>query len=192
MNPEDEDAALYAKVASGDESAFARLFDRHQERVVRFTYRFVGNRAQAEELAQDIFVKLFRNAKSYRPTAQFKTFLFRIATNHCLNEMRRPSRRTERSTDELPDHPEDAETPEKTLEARHLEKTIQGALKAMSERERAAFCMCRFEGLSYRDIASALDASEGAVKSLIHRATLQVTEQLSKFQMHSSKAEVTS
>ncbi|MBL8954419.1 MAG: RNA polymerase sigma factor [Myxococcaceae bacterium] len=175
---EDPDAALFLKVAQGDESAFATLFDRHQQSIVRFAYRYVGSRARAEELAQDIFVKLFKNAKSYRPDAKFKTFMFRVATNHCLNELRRPFQHAETAMSEPPDTQEAPERPDAALDGVRLEQAVHAALGGMSERERAAFCMCRFEGLPYRDIAEALDASEAAVKSLIHRATLQVMKQV--------------
>ncbi len=181
MSEDDDDAALMQAVARGDKAAFARLFDRHQKAVVRFAYRFVGSNARAEELAQDIFVKLYRNAKGYRPTAKFKTFLFRVATNHCLNELRRGDYRLE--THETPEqtldaHQSAAERPDQSLEGRELEQAVERALAKMSDRERAAFSMCRFEGLAYKEIADALQASEAAVKSLIHRASLQVMKQV--------------
>lgn len=178
MTHEDEDAALFQRVASGDKAAFATLFDRHQQSVVRFAFRFVGSQARAEELAQDIFVKLYKNAKSYRPEAKFKTFMFRVATNHCLNEVRRPFHQAEAAMAETPDTQEAAERPDAALDGKQLEQAVSVALDGMSERERAAFCMCRFEGLPYKQIASALEASEAAVKSLIHRATLQVMKQV--------------
>lgn len=184
----DDDSTLFLAVAKGDRAAFARLFDRHQARVVRFCTRFVANAAQAEELAQDIFIKLYRSAGQYKPTAQFKTFLFRVATNHCLNELRRPAHRLEQTEAQMAPTEEDepgvltqasgGDTPEADFEAREVEAAVQRALGGMSERERAAFSMCRFEGMAYRDIAWALEASESAVKSLIHRATLQVVAQL--------------
>jgi RNA polymerase sigma-70 factor (ECF subfamily) len=177
---DDEDAALFMRVAQGDKSAFATLFDRHQQSIVRFAFRFVGSQARAEELAQDIFVKLYKYAKGYRPDAKFKTFMFRVATNHCLNEVRRPFHQSEASMADTPDTQEAAERPDAALEGRQLERAVGAALKGMSERERAAFCMCRFEGLPYKEIAQALEASEAAVKSLIHRATLQVMQQVEK------------
>ena len=178
MTVDDEDATLFLKVAQGDKRAFAALFDRHQASVVRFAFRFVGSQARAEELAQDIFVKLYKSAKGYRPDAKFKTFMFRVATNHCLNEVRRPFQKAEASMAELPDTQESPERPDAALDGVQLERAVSRALDGMSERERAAFCMCRFEGLPYKDIAAALEASEAAVKSLIHRATLQVAEQI--------------
>lgn len=176
------------EVARGDRRAFARLFDRHQARVVRFCARFVGDASRAEELAQDVFIKLFKSAGRYEPTARFQTFLFRVATNTCLNELRRPSRTAERGEAAMTnDEGDDAspmaqashhETPDQQLEAKDVERALKVALAKMSDRERAAFTMCRFEGMAYRDIAEALEATEAAVKSLIHRASLQVMNHL--------------
>ena len=180
VTPEDEDARLMELVAQGDKAAFAKLFDRYQGAVVRFAWRFVGSQARAEELAQEIFFKLFKSARSYRPSAKFKTFLFRVATNHCLNEVRRGDYRVmEPHKDAQHDTSEAVgQRPDDALEGKRLEAAVGQALGKMSERERAAFSMCRFEGMAYRDIAEALEASEAAVKSLIHRATLQVVTQV--------------
>jgi RNA polymerase sigma-70 factor (ECF subfamily) len=154
--------------------------------VVRFCQRFVGDAHRAEELAQDVFIKLYKSADRYQRTARFQTFLFRVATNTCLNELRRPSHKTEKveaqaDDDEGPSMLERAphhETPDQVLEAKDVEAALQQALSKMSDRERAAFTMCRFEGMAYRDIADALEATEAAVKSLIHRASLQVLKHL--------------
>ncbi len=179
----DEDAGLMQQVARGDRGAFARLFDRHQASVVRFCRRFVGDGARAEELAQDVFLKLFRSATAYQPTARFQTFLFRVATNTCLNDLRRPAGRAEVLDDGGDDtsaleREADVVTPLSALEAKAVEAAVTQAMARMSERERAAFTLCRFEGLAYRDIAAALGTTESAVKSLIHRATVQVTKHL--------------
>jgi RNA polymerase sigma-70 factor, ECF subfamily len=184
----DADAELMLRVAGGDRRAFASLFDRHQRGVAQFAFRFVGDRARAEELTQDIFVKLYRNARRYRPSAKFKTFLFRVAANHCLNEMRRGEYRV-KHVSEGPEEGEpletaapDADRPDQALAGRELESTVGAALAALSERERTAFTLCRFEGMAYRDIAEVLQASEAAVKSLIHRATLAVARKIQVFQ----------
>ena len=183
------DAQIMQRVAAGDRKAFALLFDRYHASVARFAFRFVGDRARAEELTQDIFVKLYRNAKSYKPSAKFKTFLFRVATNHCLNEVRRGEYRVEHTSTEteadeggLEVAGGEGDRPDQALAGRELERAVGEALKAMSERERAAFTMCRFEGMAYRDIAEALEASEAAVKSLIHRATLAVARKVEELQ----------
>lgn len=169
------------KVARGDERAFAQLFSRHQGSVARFAFRFVNDRAKAEELSQDIFVKVYRNARSYRPSAKFKTFLFRVAANHCLNELRRGEYKSETVTDAVPEQTSH-EAPDKTVEGKELEAAVVAGLSQMTDRERAAFTMCRFEGMAYRDIAEALSASEPAVKSLIHRATLVVAKKIEALQ----------
>ena len=186
---QESDEVLMLQVASGDKRAFAVLFDRHAASVVRFAHRFVGDRGRAEELAQDVFVKLFRSARGYRPSARFKTYLFRVAANHCLNEVRRgeyhmsKSRHPDRGGEAPPLEPAapEAESPDQALWGKQLEGAVGEALSQLSERERAAFCMCRFEGLAYRDIAEALSASEAAVKSLIHRATLTVARRIEEF-----------
>ncbi|MBF5043645.1 sigma-70 family RNA polymerase sigma factor [Aggregicoccus sp. 17bor-14] len=173
------------RVAAGDRQAFAQLFDRYHPSVARFALRFVGDRARAEELTQDIFVKLYRHAKAYRPSARFKTFLFRVATNHCLNEVRRGEYQVEHTVEEeagVEMAGPASEGPEQALAGRELERAVSRALAGMSERERAAFTMCRFEGMAYRDIAEALEASEAAVKSLIHRATLAVARAVEELQ----------
>lgn len=183
VDPDDDDARLMEKVAGGDRAAFAALFDRYQGPMVRFAWRFVGSQARAEELTQEIFLKLFRTAKSYRPTAKFKTFLFRVATNHCLNEVRRGEYRVARPTEDEGGDTREAvgHRPDDALEGKQLEQAVAQALSKMSERERAAFSMCRFEGMAYREIAEVLEASEAAVKSLIHRATVQVMNQVEAF-----------
>jgi RNA polymerase sigma-70 factor (ECF subfamily) len=184
----DADAELMLRVAGGDRRAFASLFDRHQRGVAQFAFRFVGDRARAEELTQDIFVKLYRNASRYRPSAKFKTFLFRVAANHCLNEVRRGEYRVKHVSEgqeegePLETAAPDAEGPDQALAGRELESTVGAALAGLSERERVAFTLCRFEGMAYRDIALVLQASEAAVKSLIHRATLAVAHKIQVFQ----------
>jgi RNA polymerase sigma-70 factor (ECF subfamily) len=184
----DADAALMLRVAGGDRHAFASLFDRHQRGVAQFAFRFVADRARAEELTQDIFVKLYRNASRYRPSAKFKTFLYRVAANHCLNEVRRGEYRV-KHVSEGPEEGEALETaapegdgPEHHLHGRELEAAVGSALDGLSDRERTAFTLCRFEGLAYKEIAEVLSASEAAVKSLIHRATLTVARRIEAFQ----------
>lgn len=176
---EDDDAALMSRVARGDRLSFSVLFDRHWPRVVRFCRRFTGSEALAEEAAQEVFVKLYRTAGRYRPTAKFTTFLFRVATNHCLNELRRGASAPQESFEAgRHDTAPAAERADAPLEAAELQAAVARALTGMSDRERAAFSLCRFEGLAYADIAHALEASEAAVKSLIHRATLQVLHEV--------------
>jgi RNA polymerase sigma-70 factor (ECF subfamily) len=181
--PPDPDAELMLAVKSGDERAFAQLFDKYAAAIVNFAFRFVGDRARAEELAQDVFMKIHRSAAAYQPTARFKTYLFRVAANHCLNERRRgvyqaPHASTDAETGAPELSASDNASPEQAVEGRELEAAVGRALDALTPRERAAFSMCRFEGMAYKDIAEALETSEAAIKSLIHRASLSVARQL--------------
>jgi RNA polymerase sigma-70 factor, ECF subfamily len=181
----DPDAELMRRVAKGDASAFRELFDRHQASIARFAFRFVGERGRAEELAQEIFFKLYRSAGTYRPSAKFKTFLFRVAANHCLNELRRQEYQEERGEtpeDETLAVPTQSAGPDETLAGKELEGVVREGLTQMSERERAAFTLCRWEGMAYRDISEALGCSEAAVKSLIHRATLQIARKIEELE----------
>lgn len=190
MLADDDDARLLVAVGRGDKAAFATLFDRHQAGVVRFCGRFVGNPARAEELAQDVFIKLYRSAGRYSPDAKFKTFLYRVATNHCLNELRRFDEKRQQEAREMSEEQQDTaldleastDSPQLSLEGRELEQAVAAAMAAMSARERAAFTMCRFEGMAYRDIAQALESTESAVKSLIHRATVTVMKHVEAWQ----------
>jgi RNA polymerase sigma-70 factor (ECF subfamily) len=175
----DEDQERMRRVARGDRDAFAELFDRHQAAVVRFATRMVGDPARAEELAQEIFLRVYQSAPRYVPTARFTTWLYRVATHHCLNELRTPARRAPRpSGDEALGRlaADPAHGPDAAATGQALARVVQATLAALPDRERAAFSLCRFEGLSYRDIAEALETTEPAVKSLIHRATVALAE----------------
>lgn len=190
MLVEDDDARLMVAVGRGDKAAFSVLFDRHQAGVVRFCGRFVGNAARAEELAQDVFVKLYKSASRYSVDAKFKTFLYRVATNHCLNELRRFDEKRQQEAKEMTSEQNESalevelspDSPELSLAGKELEAAVAAAMQQLSARERAAFTMCRFEGMAYRDIAQALESTESAVKSLIHRATVTVMKHVEAWQ----------
>lgn len=183
----DPDAALMVAFQRGNESAFRTLFERHARSMVAFCHSFVRDSARAEELAQEVFLKLHQSAPRYQPSARFKTFLYRIASNHCLNELRRGEygARTAAAHDrEVPDLdalPGGAPTPEDEALGDALQRAVGELLERLPERQRAAFAMCRFQGLSYEEIAEVLEVSIPAVKSLIHRATEAAAEALAPF-----------
>ena len=188
----DPDAALMVAFQGGDERAFRSLFEKYGRAMVSFCNHFVRNRARAEELAQDVFLKLHRSADRYQPTARFRTFLYRIASNHCLNEMRRGeygSRRAVEAGDggepALPTDPDSlpssGATPEETSLAASLGRALAGLLAELPEKQRLAFVMGRLEGLSYEEIAGVLGTTVPAVKSLVHRATVSAAATLAPF-----------
>jgi RNA polymerase sigma-70 factor, ECF subfamily len=185
----DDDARLMLRFKEGDVGAFECLFSRHAKALVSFAYRFVRNRDTAEELAQEVFLRVHDAASSYRVEAKFTTWLYRIATNVCLNELRRPRfRAAHESLDVLagedPDtRPADladkkALSPEAELGRRDLARQIARALERLPEKQRAAFVLNKYQELSYLEVAEAMNTSEKAVKSLIHRAKERIASAL--------------
>ncbi len=188
----DPDVQLMLRVRSGDAEAFRELFEKHQRAIVNFAYHFVGNRPRAEEIAQDVFLQIHRAAGRYEPQAKFTTWLYRIATNACLNEVRRPEHRHPRRP--LEHQPDDerkraeiafadptAIPGDSALAGRQLEAKIREVLADLPPNQRAALLMSRVEGLSYLEVAEALETSESAVKSLVFRATATMRRELAEF-----------
>lgn len=197
----DPDAALMVAFQAGDESAFRTLFEKHGRAMMAFCSRFVRDASRAEELAQDVFLKIYRTADRYQPSARFSTYLYRVATNHCLNEVRRGEYQAHAAIDPeseegAPLDPDalagSAATPEELVRARSLADALQRALARLPEKQRAAFVLARNEGLPYEEIASVLETTVPAVKSLVHRATVAVAEALAPWTGHGSATEVAS
>ena len=188
----DLDAQLMLRFKEGDVEAFDRLFVKHTRSIVNFAYRFVRNREIAEELAQEIFLKVYENAAGYRVQARFTSWLYKIATNVCLNEIRKPQFRVQHQSlhgsplDGGNDEDRKSEfgttaTPEKIFERRDLSRIIKQALSQIPEKQRIAFILNKYQELSYSEVADVMDSSEKAVKSLIHRAKEALAERLKPF-----------
>ena len=186
----DPDVQLMLAVQRGDQAAFHQLFERHVAGVIGFAMQFVGNRARAEELAQDVFLQVYRTRARYAPRARFKTWLYRMTTNACLSELRRPEHRArvqpiDRSADEDGNNPGPAiEAPtrssEETVLDREAVEQLRAAVAQLPPQQRAALLLARVNGLSYEEVAASLSCSISAVKSLIHRATITLREQMRK------------
>jgi RNA polymerase sigma-70 factor (ECF subfamily) len=169
--PHDPDAELMLRFQRGERRCFDELFQKYRRPVINFAYRFTGRKDVAEELAQEIFVKCFRGAAGYRPGARFATWLFRIARNHCLNEVRRAEYRTRsQPLDPAAEPPSAGATPEAHLRGKDLERMIDAALQALPEKQRSALILCRFHQMSYDEIAATMQTSVSSVKSLLNRA----------------------
>lgn len=188
MGP-DPDAALMLAFQQGDEGAFRTLYERHAPAMFRFCHHFVRNAARAEELAQDVFLNVYRARDRYRPTARFQTFLYRVASNHCLNEVRRGGHErradppgADPEIDGLDSLPSGDASPEEVARGRALEEAVRALLARLPDKQRAALVLCRFEGLSYEEIAQVLETTVPAVKSLVHRATVAAAGALAPFQ----------
>jgi RNA polymerase sigma-70 factor (ECF subfamily) len=175
----DPDAALMLRVKQGDSEAFTLLVDKYKQPVMNLAYRTLRDVTEAEDLAQNVFVQVYKSARRYEPSAKFSTWLFTIARNLCLNEIRRrarhPAESLDQTHDEMDDQPlhqvEDrraASAPEQLLHG-ELEEKIAHTLAELPENQRTALLLCRQEELSYEQIAAVLGCSLSATKSLIHR-----------------------
>jgi RNA polymerase sigma-70 factor (ECF subfamily) len=175
----DPDVALMLAFAAGREDAFVELYRRYRDRIVGFTRRMLRDQAQAEEAAQDVFLKLYRARASYQPTSRFSTFIYRIATNHCLNLHARLDHKLVQRDDTSEDHrAPQASDPLHALVQRQLRAALEKALAKLPERQRAALLLVHYEGQSYREAAESIDVSEAALKSLIHRARATMAAEL--------------
>jgi RNA polymerase sigma-70 factor, ECF subfamily len=187
----DPDAALMLRVKQGDTAAFTELVEKYKQPVMNLVYRILRDATEAEDLAQVVFVQVYKSANRYKTTARFSTWLFTIARNLCLNEIRRRSRHPAESLDathpEQDDQPlrqyEDKKTfvPTESILHRELEKKIEEALAELPENQRTAILLCRQEELSYEEIAEVLGCSLSATKSLIHRGRETLKEKLKPY-----------
>jgi len=161
------DAELMAAVAGGRTAALEELVRRHQESVMAVAYRFLGRWDLAEDVAQDVFVRIHRAAADYRPEAKFTTWLYRIIVNRCLDLKRRESRRPVSMADMPADPPGDA--PPDPIDARETAGRVRQAVGDLPDRQRTAVVLHRYDGLSHREIAEITGWSESAVESLLVR-----------------------
>jgi RNA polymerase sigma-70 factor (ECF subfamily) len=172
----------------GDEEAFAGLVDRHRRTVLNLVIHFVGPVADAEDLAQDVFVRLFQARKTYRPEAKFTTFLYRNTLNLCLNYLRDRKHRRTLSLDAAPGEEgarlevadAAAVPPGAALEERERAEAVRRALDRLPENQRTAVLLLRWKEWSYQEIAETMDLSVMAVKSLLSRAKENLRESLSR------------
>lgn len=178
----DPDVRLMLRVKGGDEAAFSQLVSAYQDRLLGVLYHLLQDQEAAEDLAQEVFLRVFRARHSYEPTAKFSTWLFRIANNLASNLRRDQGRKREVN---LPQHdsgplgprPEERILVEKSalMPTRQLDKSemraiVQSALETLNERQRLAVLLHKFEEMSYADIGATMDMSSAAVKSLLSRA----------------------
>src|SRR5215467_14366383 len=173
----DFDAELMLRVKEGDGASFGVLLDKHRSSVVHFLFRMIQNHAVAEELAQEVFLRVYRSRATYEPTAKFTTWLFRIATHLALNSLRdgkneRTQERLDDVSGELPARQVRDARPsvEQSMVYQAKLDEIRRAIAALPDKQRAAVLMHKYEEMEYSQIAKVLSCSESAVKSLLFRA----------------------
>jgi RNA polymerase sigma-70 factor, ECF subfamily len=173
----DADQELVARVRNGDADAFATLVLKYQSRVLTLATRILDNRSEAEDIAQDIFVKVFQSLQDFRGASRFSTWLYRITVNHCLNHIRRRTRQQHPLVVTEPEYwlQESPQTnPHKTLEQKERWTLVQAKLQLLSPEHRTIILLRDFEGLSYEEIADVLQLESGTVKSRLHRARMEL------------------
>lgn len=173
----DVDQELVARSRNGDREAFAALVRKYQSKVLTLAVRILDNRHEAEDIAQDIFVKIFQSLHDFRGASRFSTWLYRITVNHCLNSLRR---RTRQQQTLVPSEPAEwiqespAGNPYQTLERKERWALVQAKLQELSPEHRTIILLRDFEGLSYDEIADVLQLESGTVKSRLHRARMEL------------------
>ena len=180
----DLDFALMKRISAGDHAAFRQLVERHQLAIIGTVTKMLGNANDSEDIAQQVFLRIWRNAKRYRPDAKFTTYLFTITRNLVFNETRRRSRKREISSDEREEFSSQQieERPELRPDAELLQAELQcavdAAIAALPETQRLAVILRRYEQLSYEEIAETLSLTVSAVKSLLFRARTTLRDTL--------------
>ncbi|MDG1875495.1 MAG: sigma-70 family RNA polymerase sigma factor [Mariniblastus sp.] len=178
----DPDVRLMLQVRDGNAAAFEELVERHQKRLVMVLEHLVGDRTQAEDLAQDVFLRVFRARERYIPTAKFSTWLYTITHNVASNSLRKSSRRKEVNllsspSGSMPIRPLDTMAKDKSnlmptrlADQKEMEGVICEAIQALGDRQRMAMLLSKYEGMSYNEISETMGLTTQAVKSLLSRA----------------------
>jgi len=181
------DHALMERIGAGDHQAFRELIERHQDAVIGTVVKMLGNLQDAEDIAQQVFLRIWGNARRYRPDAKFTTYLFTITRNLVFNECRRRGRKKEVSADEREETShhqiEDRADyrPDHELLQNELREAVDAAIAALPETQRMAVVLRRYEQLPYEEIATVLKLSIPAVKSLLFRARTTLRESLAAY-----------
>ncbi|MFN8449336.1 MAG: sigma-70 family RNA polymerase sigma factor [Anaerolineae bacterium] len=176
-NPDDEQA-LIRLARRGDLDAFNALVLRYQDSAYTLAYRIMGDSHSAADAAQEAFITAYRRLNTYRG-GSFRSWLLRITTNQCYDELRRRQRRPAVSVEDMGDEPalpDDADTPEEVVQQRELHRAIQDCIGALNADQRVVLVLCDVEGLDYQAIADQLGAQIGTVKSRLSRARAAVRD----------------
>jgi len=182
-----DEPKLIRRLKAHDEAAFREMVREYQHRVFSLVFRMLGNRAEAEDLAQEIFISVFKNIVQFREECKFSTWLLRITANHCKNRHKYLCRRAYRSTTDLDSHEAqpgrsslypNSPTPEQLLEGAELEQAIQRGINELDEDHRLLIILRDVQGMSYQEIGEITQLPEGTIKSKLHRGRLALKEQL--------------
>lgn len=183
----DRDVGLMLRVKEGDNEAFELLVELHQSAVIGTVAKMLGGASEAEDIAQQVFIRIWKSAKRYQPQAKFTTWMFTITRNLVLNETRRRKRKPTVSVEEREEEShqqvEDVHstTPDQDVLHSELERAVDDAIQALPDKQRLAVVLRRYEEMPYEEIGRVLSMSVPAVKSLLFRARTQLKESLEKY-----------
>ncbi|HBE96160.1 MAG TPA: RNA polymerase subunit sigma-24 [Verrucomicrobiales bacterium] len=184
----DEDVAWMARIAKGDDQAFRLLVEKHQGAVIGTVAKMTNGSADTEDIAQQVFLRIWKSAKRYQPTAKFTTFLFTVTRNLVFNETAKKSRRKESSIEEQEDdwhrtvaHSDETSQPDQKLAQSEMKKVVDSAIARLPEKQRLAVILRRYEQMPYEKMAKVLELSVPAVKSQLFRARNSLREMLSGY-----------
>lgn len=183
--------SLLRRLRERDERAFRELVEGHRDRVYNITYRMLGNRAEAEDVAQEVFIAVFKTIDSFREESKFSTWLYRVTVNHCKNRIKYLARRHDRDKDELDENaggvngatlgtPVRAAQPDRALEGVQMEQLLQQAIESLDDDHRVVVVLRDVEDLSIEEICDITGLPDGTVKSRLHRARLALRKKLQR------------
>ena len=187
----DVERALIRRLRDRDERAFRELLELHRDRVFNITYRMLGNRSEAEDVSQEVFITVFKTIDSFREESKFSTWLYRVAVNHTKNRIKYLARRHERDRDELDETssqttgavngaPVRTPQPDKALASAQMEALLQEAIDSLDEDQRAVVILRDVEDLSIEEICEITGLPDGTVKSRLHRARLVLRKKMQR------------
>ncbi len=183
--------SLLRRLRDRDERAFRELLELHRDRVYNITFRMLGNRAEAEDVAQEVFISVFKTIDQFREESKFSTWLYRVAVNHCKNRIKYLARRHDRDRDELDETshqvngaiagaPVRAAQPDRALEGAQMERLLQEAIGNLDDDHRIVVVLRDIEDLSIEEICDITGLPDGTVKSRLHRARLALRKKLQR------------
>ena len=180
---------LVRRLRARDEAAFRELVSEHRDRIYNLTLRMLGNKAEAEDVAQEVFITVFKTIDSFREEAKFSTWLYRVAVNHCKNRIKYLARRHDRSKDELDENagavaeagpPGPMRRPDRAVEGAQMEVVLQEAIASLDEDHRVVVVLREIEDLSIEEICEITGLPDGTVKSRLHRARLALRKKITR------------
>lgn len=167
---QDHDTELMLRASRGEDAAFRELFDRHYRRAVNIAYRSTGDSDLAEDIAMDAFARIYESRRSFKPTAKFTTYLYRIVVNLSINAAKHRKTIKHVSLDDSTEIADSEPGPEQNIMREDLTRAVREAILTLPPSQRIALVLTRYEGFSYQQAAEAMGTSVGAVESLLYRA----------------------